>query len=84
MDDFTLKKRQVMESMKLEAKNKLDNYSYEVLKEACEDSNGPPELMLILHEIFVSIIEDWIQEYLDSREILYNLENCNINHDLSQ
>ena len=54
--------------LKREAKIFLDRYSYEEIIEACECGNGEPVLMEYLHNIFVSIIEDWIQDYVDKRK----------------
>ena len=54
--------------LKREAKIFLDKYSYEEIIEACEEANGEPVLMEYLHNIFVSIIEDWIQDYVDRRK----------------
>ena len=46
----------------------LDKYCYEDIKNACEDGNGEPLLMEYLHNIFTSIIEDWIQDYMNLRK----------------
>ncbi len=61
----------VSRELKGEAKIFLDRYSYEEIIDACECGKGEPVLMEYLHNIFVSIIEDWIQDYVDKRKRRY-------------
>ena len=71
-------KHEIMGKMKLDARKILDKYSYKELMTACDENIGPIELLECLRDIFLSIIEDWIQSYVNERERKHDMENINI------
>ena len=71
-------KHEIMGKMKLDARKILDKYSYKELMTACDENIGPIELLECLRDIFLSIIEDWIQSNVNERERKHDMENINI------
>jgi len=67
--EFNFKKESKL--LKKEAKEFLDKYDYYEIINATEQDNGSPELLEYLHKIFLSIIEDWIQDYVNKRKRKY-------------
>ena len=63
-----MNKLQLMNNMKLDARKILDKYSYNELMTACDENIGPSELVNCIQDVFLSIIEDWIQDYVNERE----------------
>ena len=57
--------------LKKEAKEVLDKYEYHEIINAAEQGIGSPVLLDYLHTIFISIIEDWIQDYVNKRKRKY-------------
>ena len=78
MDEYTIKRREAMKEMQLEARAILDQYNYDEFILACEEGEGPKELNECLRNILFSIIEDWIQDYANERELIHMMENLTI------
>ena len=68
-------KKKLYKQLKKEGKRILDKYSYEELMDASDNQIGEDELLKCLHTIFISIIEDWIQYYIETREDQHKSED---------
>jgi hypothetical protein len=68
----SIERLRVILRLELDARIVLDKYSYDELRLACEDGLGSLRLLNYLQIIFISIIEDWIQHYLNERQYKKN------------
>ena len=64
-------KKKLYKKLKKEGRRILDKYSYEDLINASDNQVGEEELLKCLNDIFISIIQDWVQEYIDKRRKKY-------------
>ena len=78
----SIERKKHMTVLELEARIILNKYSYPQLNLACQENEGPPELLQCLRNIFLSIIEDWIQDYIIEREEIDEIDEIEKKNDL--
>ena len=77
-EEYYRKRKETMLEMQQEARKILDKFSHEEFMAAIDGDDAPNELIQCIRDINNSIIEDWIQDYYNEREMIHEMKMVNL------